>query len=530
MLRTPLHGSFGSVACDAAPTRRVPRLIPPSHFQGLARINMNQEDRGAGVPRAFNQAPAPSPALHPMALEVMKNTAKPSFTGNMHDLPKFKREWNTYLNVMRNCNPSPITEFVILHSFKDCLKGGVATHVSQMINENPLITMAQVWHHLESRYGVDTQAQEKARWKAIRLVKSGSKIRELQLSDWEKFEAEFNAQKVRVPDRSAEDEHDLIYFQLPRFFQKKVTEEQHRLNATNFWVRATYPNGENPEDVLWELENALQTGFLEARVEGGAILINTGSSAVQGALINMDGSAMGGGVINLSRFTRKLTGEEIFSLVRSLPRIDEEVAANRRTMGGTFLPEVAAAQTTVHAVASTPLSSGSDAEMPAQRRRDPRDEGLPAEKYGQGRGKVRPKTHRGQGKGKGNTPQSTGPPKSPTSSPRGKGKGDRAWSEPMSRGSAVAGRGKGGFNAWNYNQSAPPSNPAANPPAFVPPAPRTYVPGECFACKCAGREFRHNYRNCQFDAEMRKPATPQNSSASSSAPKPKAKPTPPHQA
>jgi len=35
VLRTPLHSSFGSVACDAAPTRRVPRLIPPVIFKGL---------------------------------------------------------------------------------------------------------------------------------------------------------------------------------------------------------------------------------------------------------------------------------------------------------------------------------------------------------------------------------------------------------------------------------------------------------------------------------------------------------------
>ena len=110
--------------------------------------------------------------------------------------------------------------------------------------------MTQVWHHLESRYGVDNQAQEKARWKAIRLVKTGSRIRVLQLSDLEKIEAEFNARKARVPDRSAEDEHDLLFCQLAHFFQKNSTEEQHRLNASNFWVQVTFPQWESLEDVF----------------------------------------------------------------------------------------------------------------------------------------------------------------------------------------------------------------------------------------------------------------------------------------
>ena len=123
-----------------------------------------------------------------------------------------------------------------------------------------------------------------------------------------------------MPDRSAEDDHDLVYCQLPHFLQTKVIEEQRRLNATNFWVRVTCPHGESPEDVLWELEDALQIGFLEAIVEGGAILINTGSNRLQGTLVSLDGSVLGVGVIHVSRYIRKITGEDIFELVRGVLR------------------------------------------------------------------------------------------------------------------------------------------------------------------------------------------------------------------
>ena len=89
------------------------------------------------------------------------------------DLPNFKREWSNYVHVMKSCHSSPLTEFVILHTFKDCLKDGAAVRVDQMITQNPLLTMADVWRDMDARYGGDTHAQEKAKWKAIRLVKTG---------------------------------------------------------------------------------------------------------------------------------------------------------------------------------------------------------------------------------------------------------------------------------------------------------------------------------------------------------------------
>ena len=68
---------------------------------------------------------------------------------------------------MQGCYTTPISYFVIIHSFLDCLKGGPAGLITQMVSKNPQITMGDLWHHLEHRYGGDTHAQEKAKWKAI---------------------------------------------------------------------------------------------------------------------------------------------------------------------------------------------------------------------------------------------------------------------------------------------------------------------------------------------------------------------------
>lgn len=260
------------------------------------------------------------------------------------------------------------------------------------------------------------------------------------------------------------------------------------------------------------------------------MLINTGSNRLQGTLVSLDGSVLGVGVIHVSRYIRKITGEDIFELVRGLLRIDEEVAANRRSMGGAMLGEGnGSPATAVRAVTSTPPSpASSDLDVTPRRSARAADEAaLPPEKYARGKPRTRGSKGKGKGKGGGAQPTQTQTPPPTRSGGRGKGGG---WSEPVAQGSAVPGRGKGGFNAWNYH---PPVNSAPNPPVgiptFVPPAPRTYAPGECFACKCAGREFKHSFRNCAFDAEMRKPAPPQPANASSSAPKPKPKPSPPTQ-
>ena len=62
--------------------------------------------------------------MHPMAMEIIKRTAMPKFCGDPMDLPKFRREWDNYIAIMRNCSAIPITDFVVLHTFKDCLQGG----------------------------------------------------------------------------------------------------------------------------------------------------------------------------------------------------------------------------------------------------------------------------------------------------------------------------------------------------------------------------------------------------------------------
>jgi len=132
ILRTPLKGVL---QCDRAPAQRSEPPLRTPITGSRARINMMRAENteGGGQPHSL--------VLHPMALEVIKRTPKPQFSGATQDLPKFKRDWHTYVKVMQGCYTTPISDFVIIHSFLDCLKGGPAGLLTQMVSENPQITM-----------------------------------------------------------------------------------------------------------------------------------------------------------------------------------------------------------------------------------------------------------------------------------------------------------------------------------------------------------------------------------------------------
>ena len=121
---------------------------------------------------------------HPFAADLIKNEERPCFSGHAQDLPRFKRAWQEYVQTMSLCYPGVhITDALMLRVFKTCLNEGNAIRVGSMMGQNPSLSMAEVWQDLEYRYGEDDTAQERIKWLNIRLVKSGTKTRELTLSD-----------------------------------------------------------------------------------------------------------------------------------------------------------------------------------------------------------------------------------------------------------------------------------------------------------------------------------------------------------
>ena len=134
---------------------------------------------------------------HPFAAALSKIEHRPCFSGNAQDLPRFRSDWEEYLKVTSLLSPpgTPIPDALLIRVFKPCLNEGNAVRLDSMLRQNPRLTMGEVWKDLEQRYGEDVGAQERIKWVNIRLIKTGTKPREVTLSDWERFESAFNAQK-----------------------------------------------------------------------------------------------------------------------------------------------------------------------------------------------------------------------------------------------------------------------------------------------------------------------------------------------
>jgi hypothetical protein len=269
-------------------------------------------------------------------------------------------------------------------------------------------------------------------------------------------------------------------------------------------------------------------------MEGGSLLVNCGTAEIQEFVLSLDGGVMGAGVLNISRHRRILTGDEIFHFVRELLKIEEEVAMNRRAYGGQY-PVGGGPAWGLWGHPGGQLRSSLAFQFAG---RQPRaGAGAGAGAAGVERGPQRrpaclgrPGEARlaGQGARQGwQGPQPACRPNHTNSTKRRKGGrgGGGAWSAPITGGSAVPGRGKGGFNSWNYwqdNSARPQAQVQPQPQAqrgavqFIPSAPRPFVFGECFACKCAGKDFKHDFRSCAFDAQMKNRSAPQNNTNATS--------------
>ena len=133
---------------------------------------------------------------HPFAAALSKIEHRPCFSGNAQDLPRFRSDWEEYLKVTSLLSPpgTPIPDALLIRVFKTCLNEGNAVRLDSMLRQNPRLTMGEVWKDLEQRYGEDVGAQERIKWVNIRLIKTGTKPREVTLSDWERFESIQNIQ------------------------------------------------------------------------------------------------------------------------------------------------------------------------------------------------------------------------------------------------------------------------------------------------------------------------------------------------
>jgi len=76
----------------------------------------------------------------------------------------------------------------------------------------------------------------------------------LTLQNWKKFCTEFEIHRNRVEDWTEVEEYNLLLKNLSSYWRKKIVQEENKKKRTQFWVRFTGVNEENPQEVVRNLK------------------------------------------------------------------------------------------------------------------------------------------------------------------------------------------------------------------------------------------------------------------------------------
>ena len=464
------------------------------------------------------------PTINPLVAQTLQGAVQPVFDSNPCNLPKFKREWSDYEQLMVMCGVGDIPEKLWLLILKGCLKGGAELRLETTMRLNPNLTRKEVWRELESRYGGDSDLAERNKWYQLRLVRTGIRPYDLTLANWEAFEAAFNAQKMLVFNRTDEEEHRLIMQQLPRALQEKVYEEQVRRFNDSKCVRVVIPPNRSIDEVLQFLEQKTEFQFVGGTPCGTGVLIDCGDSDLHELVLSLDGSKMDNDTIQISYHQRQMCGEEIFNFITQKLRIEQEISDFRRVNGGVHpgsglvrgVDQVATTDPSTFAFDS-PRGGGEEQRAVAkveydQRRPYPQQYASTPTTQPEARGADRrgrspspyPRSGKG-GKGQSNSAfRSNAPNRFNTPSRSNFGSyQSQDWQQ------VPSGKGKGGGKGSTNNftpgggkgKGFQPNN-SQTPARYATAGSRSFTPQRntnlCWECQENGRDSRHSYRTCEY--------------------------------
>ena len=145
--------------------------------------------------------------------------------------------------------------------------------------------------------------QQRNLWKQVKL----DTTQPLTGDKWRKFQREFELRKFRVSDWTENEEYDMIFGQLPEFYQIRVGTEESKRRKGKFWVKVSNLKGVTAFEVQEEFAELLggRLGQVEETPKG--FLLECGSERMRRRVIGMDGAEINGCMIKTTRVERKLT-------------------------------------------------------------------------------------------------------------------------------------------------------------------------------------------------------------------------------
>ena len=265
---------------------------------------------------------------NPVLSQLIMNTSKPLFLGTTAHFPEFQRSWDEYLSLLKATQPG-LQEAQILALFKTSLDPASGTQLKRLMEQKPTITTEEYMRIMEKTFGQDASGQTRQAWRNVQLRLKGG---QLEINGWRDFQQQFELAASRVDDKGEREEFDLVYKQLPPFWQDKIVKDQQRKDQSKYWVRIGALPGftmECLEDLLKQEDikyRSIQTTHNGFNVQGK-------NEVAQDKLLALTGGTIGSGTIKTCRTQKQMDASDIFKNIGDQLRALEDAEAIRISLG-----------------------------------------------------------------------------------------------------------------------------------------------------------------------------------------------------
>ena len=136
----------------------------------------------------------------------------------------------------------------------------------------------------------------------------------------------------RVEDKTEKEEYDVIFAQLPHFWQMELEKEEGRRSERNFWCRVTKMGDMSRADFESAVREACGFQLKSIKRADGGFLVCCRTDGDRDKLLGLNGGKFLDQPLKVTRTNVYLTGEEVFKFVTGKLAVQEEVEARRKAV------------------------------------------------------------------------------------------------------------------------------------------------------------------------------------------------------
>jgi hypothetical protein len=242
----------------------------------------------------------------------------PQFSGDDADWSSFERDWEEHVGSLLAALGGQVPDALLMLELEKVLDPANLMILQSRKEANPGVTCGEFERELRRRHSCDTTLQDRWAWENVQFCPKDPA--RPTLAEWRLFRAEFELLASRVDGRTRDEEHRLIFRQLPRRWQEKVVRAETRRAKSECWARVFHSHEAAWEEFRQWLEGASGCKFEQVQKLDGGCAVQCGSEELLGKVLDLHGLMVLGHQVRARRMDSRLAAQEIFDVVSELLR------------------------------------------------------------------------------------------------------------------------------------------------------------------------------------------------------------------